>query len=368
MISIKEIKTKKELKQFVRYPKQLYKNCSYYVPALEAGEYAMLTEHPAKAFCDLRLWLAYKNGKIVGRIGGIINHRYNELKDKKRIRFGWFDVDNDVEVATLLLKTVEDWGREESLLEISGPSRFSNMEKQGMLVDGFDVLTTISSEYNFPYYPIFMDKLGYEKEEDYLQFRLDITQIPEKIKILSDRVAERYSIKMKEFKNEKELLKYAEPFFKVLNDSFVNVYNFIPLTDAEIAYVIKNNFSFADKDLVGILVDENDEVIGFSMNLPSLSKAFRKANGKLFPFGWYHIMKALKKNDTVDLYLTGVLPEWYNRGAHALYHHKLQQTCIDKGYKYAITTQMLESNPAHRIWEKYGGTPITRRRCYLKTL
>ena len=368
MITIKEIKTKNELKQFIRYPKQLYKGCPYYVPALEADEYKMLTEHPAKAFCDVRLWLAYKNGKIVGRIGGIINHRYNELKDKKRIRFGWFDVDNDPEVAKALFKTVEDWGREQSLLEICGPSRFSNMEKQGMLVEGFDVLTTISSEYNYPYYPIFMDELGYEKEEDYLQFKIDIREINESVKALSERIAERYSIRMKEFKDKKELIKYAEPFFKALNDSFVNIYNFIPLTDAEIAYVIKNNFSIADKDLVGILVDENDQVIGFSMSVPSLSEAFRKANGKLFPFGWYHILKALKKNDTVDLYITGVLPEWINRGVHALYHYKLHQNYIDKGYKEAITTQMLESNPALRVWEKYGAIPTTRRRCYVKNL
>ncbi|MCL2412763.1 MAG: hypothetical protein FWC98_01340, partial [Bacteroidales bacterium] len=321
-----------------------------------------------KAFCDVRLWLAYKNGKIAGRIGGIINHRYNELKDKKRIRFAWFDVDNDVEVAKLLFKTVEDWGKEQHLLEISGPSRYSNMEKQGMLIEGFDVLTTISSEYNYPYYPTFMDELGYKKEEDYLQMIVEIKEIDERVKALSNRISERYPIKTKEFKNKKELLKYAEPFFKALNNSFGNVYNFIPLTDDEIAYIIKNKFSMADKDLVGILVDENDQVVGFSMSVPSLSHAFRKANGKLFPLGWYHILKALKKNDTLDLYLTGVLPEWANRGIHALYHHQLNQAYIDKGFKQAFTTQMLESNPAHRIWERYGGKPMTRRRCYVKNL
>ncbi|MCL2682279.1 MAG: hypothetical protein FWE63_02180 [Bacteroidales bacterium] len=356
------------MKQFIRYPKQLYKNCSCYVPVLEADEYKMLTAHPAKLFCNIRLWMAYKNGKIVGRIGGIINHRYNKLKNKKRIRFGWFDVDNDIEIAKALLKTVEDWGREEALLEISGPSRFSNMEKQGMLVEGFDVLTTLSSEYNYSYYPLFMNEFGYEKEEDYLQMRIEIKDIPEKIKTLNNAVAERYPIKTKQFKDKKELFNYAERFFKALNQSFGDIYNFIPLTDAEIAYLIKTNFSIANKDLVGILVDENDDVVGFSLSVPSLSQAFRKANGKLFPFGWYHIFKALKKNDTVDLYLTGVLPQWVNRGIHALYHHQMHQTYIDKGYKYAITTQQLESNHACRIWERYGGIVITRRRCYKKNL
>ena len=368
MISIKEVKTKKELKQFIRYPRQLYKNCPYFVPSLESDEYKTLTEHPALSFCQLRLWVAYKDGKIAGRIGGIINHRYNELKNKKRIRFGWFDVDNDREIAKALLETVENWGKEENLLEVSGPSRYSNMEKQGMLVEGFDVLTTVSSDYNYPYYPLFMDALGYEKEEDYLQMKCEIKEIPEKIKELSRQLSERQGIKVKKFKNKKELIAYAKRFFEALNDSFVDVYNFIPLTDAEIAAIVKNNFSFADKDLVGILVDASDRVVGFSFSVPSLSKAFRKANGKLFPFGWYPLLKALRKNDTVDLILTGVLPQWANSGIHAIYHQQLHQNCIDKGYKYAITNQQLESNHHYRIWERYGGSVITKRRCYVKQL
>jgi len=368
MISIKEVKTKKELKQFIRYPKQLYKNCPYYIPSLEGEEYQILTDHPAKSFCSVRLWMAYQDGKIAGRIGGVINHRYNELKDKKRIRFGWFDVDNDIEIAGALLATVENWGREENLLEISGPSRYSNMEKQGMLVEGFDVLTTISCDYNYPYYPLLMNELGYEKEEDYVQMKVEIKEILENIKNLSKYISKRYGIKNKEFRNKKDVSNYAYRFFEALNDSFVNVYNFIPLTDNEIEYLIKNNFSMVDKDLIVVLVDENDHVVGFSLSVPSLSKAFRKANGKLFPFGWYHILKALKKNDTVDLYLTGVLPQWVNRGIHALYHYQLHQNYLDKGYKYAITTQQLESNHHYRIWERYGGKVICKRRCYVKNL
>ena len=368
MISIQEVKTKKELKQFIRYPRQLYKNCPYFVPSLESDDYKTLMEHPARSFCDLRLWIAYKDGKIAGRIGGLINHRYNELKNKKRIRFGWFDVDNDREVAKALLETVENWGKEENLLEISGPSRYSNMEKQGMLVEGFDVLTTLSSDYNYPYYPLFMDELGYEKEEDYLQSKSEVKEIPERIKELSRRISERYGIKIKAFKNKKELMVYGKRLFETLNDSFIDVYNFIPLTDAEITDIIKNNFSFADKDLVGILVDKNDQVVGFSFSVPSLSKAFRKANGKLFPFGLFHILKALKKNDTVDLILTGVLPQWASRGIHAIYHHQLHQAYIDKGFKYGITNQQLESNHHHRIWERYGGKVITKRRCYVKQI
>jgi hypothetical protein len=366
MISIKEVRTKKELKHFIRYPNRLYKDCPYYIPPLESNEYKMLTAHPAKSFCDIRLWLAYKNGKIAGRIGGIINHRYNELKDKKRIRFGWFDVDNDIEIAKALLQTVEEWGRKENLIEISGPSRYSNMEKQGMLIDGFDVLSTISCDYNYPYYPLLMDKLGYKKEEDYLQLKTEIKEIPSKIENLTLLIAQRYHVRMKAFKDKKELMQYAKRFFYALNKSFTYVYNFIPLTDEEIEYLIENNFSIADKELIGIIVDENDDIVGFSFSVPSLSKAFRKAGGKLFPFGWYHILKALKKNDTIDLYLTGVLP--HLKGIHVLYHYHLHKTYLEKGFKYAVTNQQLENNQGHRIWEKYGGKVITKRRCYMKEI
>ena len=368
MISIKEVATKKEMRQFIAYPKKLYKNCACYVPPLDSGEYKTLTEHPAKSFCDVRLWMAYKDGRIAGRIGGVVNHRYNELKNAKRIRFGWFDVDNDFETAKALLETVENWGREEHLLEICGPSRYSNMEKQGMLIEGFDVPTTVSSEYNYPYYPLFMNDSGYEKEEDYLQMKVEIKEIPDNIKALSDRISERYGIKTKEFKDKKEITGYAKSFFETLNDSFVDVYNFIPLTDSEIEYHIKNNFSRVDKDLIIMLADENDRIVGISLSVPSLTRAFQQAKGRLFPCGWVPILKALKKNDTLDLYLTGVLPQWFNRGIHALYHYQLHQNALKRGYKYAITTQQTESSHSYRIWERYGGKVISKRRCYVKRI
>ena len=368
MITIREVTSKQELKQFIFYPNRLYKNCPYFVPSLYSGEYKTLTQHPALSFCTLRLWLAYKNGKIVGRIAGIINHRYNELKAKKRIRFGWFDVDNDLEVARLLLQTVENWGKQQNLLEISGPSRYSNMEKQGMLVEGFEELTTISCDYNYPYYPEFMDILGYEKEEDYIQMKLEIGAVPEKIKTLNEKLSERYGVRVKELANKKELIDAAEQFFAALNDSFLDIYNFIPLTDNEIKYHIKNNFSLADKDLIKILVGADGEVVGFSFSVPSLSNAFRKAGGRLFPVGWYHIWRAFQKNDTLNLWLTGVTSKWLNSGVHALYHYELHKVALKKGYRCAITNQQLERNHHYRIWERYGGKPITRRRCYVKSL
>lgn len=368
MIEIKEVKTKKDLKKFISYPKQLYKDCPYYVPSLESDDLNTLTSHPAKEFCDIKLWLAFKDGKIAGRIAGIINNKYNELKNSKRIRFGWFDVENDVSTAEMLLKKVENWGLEKGLNQISGPSRFSNMEKQGMLIEGFNKTPTISAEYNYSYYPEFLDQLGFEKEVDYVQYLLQVTEIPEKIKRISESVLKRYNIKVKEFKDKKELLDYAKDFFLTLNESFEGIYNFLPLTDAEIDYMIKNNFTMADKDLICVLTDENDKIIGFGFNITSLNKAFQKAKGKLFPFGWYHIKKALKKNDSVDLYLNGVVPEWLNKGLSAAYHYQQHKIFLEKGFKYAVTTQQLEDNIASRIWEKYDSEVFMRRRCYVKNL
>lgn len=367
-ITIKEVLSKKELRLFIRFPRKLYANSPNYVPALDNDEYQTLTKHPALDFCSLRLWLAYRDGKVVGRIAAIINHKHNELKQQKRIRFGWFDVINDEEVAQLLFSKVEQWGIENELTEISGPSRFSNMEKQGLLIEGFDKMPPISSEYNFDYYPQLLNNLNFKKEVDYMQYKVKVTDVPEKIEKLSHLISERYKVKIKEVNSKKELLGLGVSFFKMINESFVKIYNFIPLTDKEIDYHIKQNFAFADKDLINLLIDEKDELIGFSFCLPSLSQAFRRANGKLFPFGWYAILKALRKNKMVNLYLTGVIPEWKNSGIHSLYHYQLNKTFIRKGYQYAITNPQLENNPANRIWEKYEAEIVFRRRCYVKPL
>ena len=185
-IEIKEVKNSEDLKKFIQFPRKLYKNCPYYVPALDKGEEKLLTKHPALAFCDLRMWLALREGEIVGRIAGIINHRCNEIKGQKRIRFAWFDVIEDPEVAKKLFQTVEEWGKSQGLEEICGPSRYSNMEKQAMLVEGFDHLTSLGADYNYPYYPEYMDLMGFEKEVDYIQYKVKVTPVSERISRMAD--------------------------------------------------------------------------------------------------------------------------------------------------------------------------------------
>lgn len=369
MIVIKEVKSKNELRDFVQFPKSLYKDCPHFVPPLDNAEIKDLTKHPALDFCSLRMWLAYQDGTIVGRIAGIINHRCNELKNQKRIRFGWFDVIDNQEVAEMLLQTVEQWGRDNGLDTIAGPSRFSNMQKQAMLVDGFDKTASIEADYNFSYYPQLVENWGFEKEVDYIQYKVKVLAVPEPIERMAKHVAKKTKVRIRQYKSKKELQKIGTEFFKVLNESYHQIFNFIPLTDKEIEWVVEGNFGVAVLNLISVLEDENGKLVGISFCLPSLSEAFQKANGKLFPFGWIPILRALRKNDKVDMYLTGILPEYANTGVHLLYHKQLNAAFLENGYEFAFTSQQLEENPANHIWPKYYDCePFCRRRCYKKSI
>ena len=365
---IKEIKNKKDLRRFIRFPRELYRNCPYYVPALDKGEEKLLTQHPALSFCDLRMWIALRNGEIVGRIAGIINRKCNESKGQKRIRFAWFDVVEDLEVAKKLFQTVEEWGRSEKMEEICGPSRFSNMEKQAMLVDGFDHITSLGADYNYPYYPEYMDIMGFEKEVDYLQYLVKVTPVSDRISRMADLVAEKYHVRLREIKDKEQLRHDAYEFFEVLNESYHDIFNFIPLTREEMTWVIDEYVTVGQLDLLSFLEDENKRLVGIAMSIPSLNQAFKKANGKMWPFGAFHILHALHHNKNVDMLLTGVLPEYVHTGIHAIYHKQLHEAFLRHGFEYAYTSQQLENNIAARIWQKYDSEIVSRRRCYRKKL
>ena len=335
---------------------------------MDKDEERQLTKHPALAFCDLRLWTAERDGEMVGRIAGIVNHRCNEIKGQKRIRFAWFDTIEDPEVARKLFQTVEDWGKAQGLTEICGPSRFSNMEKQAMLVDGFDHITSLGADYNYPYYPRFMDELGFEKEVDYLQFKVKVTPVSERISRLADLLAKKHHARLREINNKEQIRQAGYEFLEVLNNSYQNIFNFIPLTREEMTWIINENLSFGIPDLMSLLEDKNGRLVGIAMSIPSLNRAFRKANGKLWPFGAFHILHALHHNKNVDMLLTGVLPEYAHTGIHAIYHKQLHEAFLRHGFEYAYTSQQLENNIAARIWEKYDSKVIARRRCYRKAL
>lgn len=367
-MEIKEVITRKERKAFVRFPRKLYKGCPHYVPPLDKKELSIIENHPALDFCTLKLWTANDGGHIVGRIGGVVNHKCNEIKGQKRVRFGWFDTVDDIQVARALFNTVEEWGRTQGMNEICGPSRFSNLEKQSMLVEGFDHTPSIVSDYNYPYYPRLVEQLGFEKEVDYLQYRVKVTEVSDRMSQLGDILSQRYHVHLRHFDNKAQIKKCGKEFFQVLNESYAQIFNFIPLTNAEIDWAVEDNFQVADMELSSMLEDENGRLVGFAFCLPSLSEAFQKANGSLFPTGWFHILRALKKNKYVDLYLTGVLPEYVHKGIHSIYHTQLHQTFLRRGYEYAFTSQQLEDNIAARVWSKYDSELYFRRRCYKKNI
>ena len=371
MIELKIVESKSDLKKFIHFPFDLFKGNDFWVPPLNSAEMETLdkTKNPAFEHCEAEYWLAYKDGKIVGRIAGIINHLANE-KWGKKVRFGWIDFIDDIEVARALLNQVEQWGKSKGMEAITGPLGFNDMDNEGMLVDGFDKLPTIANIYNYPYYPEFMEKLGYERQEDWLQFRFPASQeVPEKMERVNKLIAQKYNLRVLTFKKAKEILPYGKSLFHTLNLAFAGLYGFSELTDKEIDKLIKDYFSFVNPRFICLVVDEKDEVVAFGISMSTMSRAFQKAKGSLFPFGWFHILRAMRKTDEIDLYLNGVHPDWQNKGVHALYYVEMNKAYINAGVKYAVSNPQLESNmQAVGVWNHYEKEPYLRRRCYSKTL
>lgn len=365
-----EIRSKKDLKAFVKFPDRLYKNCPQYVPALHSDQIKTLTANPALTYCTTKLWMVKKDGEWAGRICAIINPRYNERYSTKRVRFGWFDTVEDLEVARLLIQTAEAWAKEQGMNEIHGPLFYNTLGKQGMLVEGFENIPPFNCIYNYPYYNDFITALGFEKECDWVQYKVVADKgVPEKAKRVAKIVKERYNVHagdLDKLKKDPKLVKY---FFDMYNSSFASsVYNFIPFTDEEIADEARMSMPFISNKTSCILLDENDQLVAFGIVFPSISKALQKAKGHLFPFGWIHFLKALRKFDTVDLMLNGAVPEWQNKGISSVYYSEMADRALKQGYKWGITNPQIESNSAVNLWKDYEKEDFMRRRCYLKKI
>lgn len=368
--NIVEVKDKKNLKRFIKFPDELYKDCKQYVPALHSDQVYSLTKDPALDYCSHKLWMVLDGDKVVGRICAMINPRYNELYGKKRARFGWFDTINDIEVARLLIGTAEDWARENGMNEVHGPLYYNTLGKQGMLVEGFENIPPFNCLYNFAYYNDLVTALGYEKECDWLQYKMDACQgVQEKMTRIAGMLKERYNLhegSLNKLKKDKEMVKY---FFKVYNESFAAaVYNFIPFTEKEIAHEAKVSIPFVNDKVSSIVLDENNELVAFGIAFPNMSKALQKAKGHLFPFGWYHLLKAMHNYEAVDLMLNGAVPQWQNKGVSAIYHCAMSDKYQKARTRVAISNPQIETNSAVNVWGKYEHELFMRRRCYVKTL
>ncbi len=371
-VAVKEVSGKKDLKAFYQFQNKLYKGCRQYVPSLDADQKNTLTNDPALDYCTRKMWLAYKGDKVVGRIQGIINPRYNEFYNLKRIRFGWFDFEEDINIAKALLDTAMEWGREHGMTQVHGPLFYNTLGKQGMLVEGFEHTPPYNCLYNYPYYVEYMEKLGFVKETDWIQFRLNGSQgAPEKLRRMADILMKRYNLRLLNLKEIKGDLKkeLIAKFFAIYNECFKAVHNFIPLTPKEIEKTGNAYFSLLKPELTCMVVDENNDIAAFGLCFPSLSEALKKANGSLFPFGWYHILKAYRKYDTIDLMMVGSNPAWAQRGLSAIYHNNLAASFQKLKLKYAITNPQIDTNiAAVKVWESYDTEPFMRRRCWIKEL
>lgn len=370
-IEIKEVLTDRDIKNFVLFPYQHYKGNPYWIPPMISDEIASLKpeKNPAFEYCKAQFWLAYEDQKIVGRIGAIINTKYNE---KVKETFGRFTriefIDKEI-VVRKLLDTAENWIAKEGMKKVHGPLGFSNLDHQGLLIEGFEHLPSIASEYHYPYYQKHIENAGYEKEIDWLEFRLTIKEIPEKALRLNDVIKERYKLKVIHFQSNKEMMKYGEKVFQLINRSFDDIFGMVELSPKMRDFYIQKYLKVLNPKFVKIIENDKSEILGFIVGMPSLSTAFQKAKGKLLPFGWWHILKAMKKNTVLDLLLTGVDPDYQRQGIPAVLITELQKVLLQEGIQFVETTAMVETNQkAIQTWKNYEHIQHKRKRCFIKNL
>ncbi len=374
MVKIVQVECKKDLKKWVEFPNSLYKGVPYYVPFLSADEIATFTEkdNPAFQYCDVKLLLAYKDDKLVGRIGGIINHASNKKWGQNRLRFTRFDFIDDFEVSKALFDEIVSWGKSFGYTEIVGPIGFHDLDHEGMLIEGFDELNMSITFYNYPYYITHMEKLGLKKDIDWVEFKLKVPENGnEKIKKLNDFLSNKLDYKIVKYTDRKELEKDAFSAFKVIDEAFSVLYGTVPLTDEVINKTIKDNVPMINLKYVMTFKDKNDQIVGFALLVPSIAKALKKSNGKLLPFGMFRMFKALTgKNDTLEMFLVAIKPELQKKGLPILLLNEMINVCIENGVKYCETGPELETNKnVHSMWRNFDDVrQHKRRRCWIKEI
>lgn len=376
-IEIKQIPlTKKELKKFVQFGTDHYKGNEFFVPPLLMDDVNTLSpgKNPAHDFCDTACWMAYKDGKPVGRIAGIINHNVNKRTGHKNARFGFVEFIDDPEVSAALFNAVEQWARNNGMTTISGPQGYSDMDYEGMLVEGFDRLSTMATIYNYPYYPAHVESLGYKKDVDWVEYFVEVPdRVPEKMARIAEIVRKKYGLKTVELTSRKSLKeRYGRKLFDVINEAYDKLYEYSPLTDKQIEYYIGMYLDLISLDSVCVIVDNDDNLVGIGISMPSLSRALQKSKGKLFPTGWIPLLKALKGKGTtniVDLLLVAIKPEYQGKGVNALLFEYMIPRYIKMGFKHAETNPELETNSnVQQQWAYFNYEQHKRRRAYKKDL
>lgn len=363
-----------QLHQYVQFGIDLYKGNDCYVPPLVYDEVGTLSPdvNPAFEVCEAQSFMAFRNGEPVGTITGIINRPYNEKTGKKVLRFGFTEFIDDAEVVDALFDAVEEWGRKRGMTEIVGPMGFSDMDHEGMLIDGFDELGTMATIYNYPYYPAHMERMGFEKAVDWVEYRMTVPEgVPEKYARIADIVAKKFGLRVLKLKSKSFVKKnYGRAIFELINEAYKDLYGYVELTPRQIEFYIDEYLGMLRLEDVCVVVDSDDRLVAVGISMPSLSRALQKSKGRLFPFGWIPLLKAIKgKTDVVDLLLVAVKPEYQNKGVNALIFNYLIPNYIANGYKYAESNLELEGNESvQKQWEYFERRQHRRRRAWRKNL
>ncbi|WP_336689844.1 MULTISPECIES: GNAT family N-acetyltransferase [unclassified Chryseobacterium] len=367
-ISVIEVKNSDQLKQFVRFPMDLYKNNPYYVPALINDEIKIWNpkENPALQYSEAKQFLAYQNNKIVGRIALMINHKEERELGIKKVRFGWIDFIDDEKVSQALIGKAIEYAQEKNIGKIEGPMGFTNLDKAGMLTLGFDKLATMIGIYNHDYYPKHLEKLGLTKEKEWVEFEILFPDsLPEKIYKFNELISQKYHLKVLRFKSKEEILQYVDAMFDLLDETYKHLSTYTPISDEQRKTYKEKYFPLIDKDFIVCIADENDHLISFAITMPSYSKALQKSKGKLLPFGWWHFLQAGKKNDRANFYLIGIHPDYQRRGVTSIIFKEIWDIFNKKGVKYLETNPELEENKSIQLlWQDYNPVNHKRRRTY----
>jgi hypothetical protein len=372
MISIQEITTKKGMKQFVKFPFSIYKDNPYWVPPIIKSELENLNKdkNPAFEHASARFFLARKNGKIVGRIAAIINSYEVEKQGLKKMRFGWFDVIDDVKVSKALLNKVHEIGKENELNFVEGPVGFSNLDKVGVLIEGFDHIGTMITWYSPPYYKEHLEQLGYTKAKEYLENKFDLANVDAAYyKKIATLIKRRYKLKAASFQKTSEIMPYVDEMFALFSKTYSKLASFVPISDSQIKYFKEKYISFVNPEFIKFVFDDNDKMVAFAIIMPSFAKALQKARGKLFPFGIFHLLRARKNPKSVTSYLIGVDEDYQNKGVTAIIFDQYMDSFASMDTKTMYRTPELEENTAiHQIWKNFDQSTHKRRRTYRKDM
>jgi GNAT superfamily N-acetyltransferase len=371
-IQVKEVTTIKELKSFIHFPFDLYRGNPYWVPTLLFDELNTLRKdkNPAFEHCEARYWLAYRNGRIAGRVAAILNRKHIEKWGQNYMRFGWIDFEDDPTISEALMKAVESWAIETGMTAVHGPLGFTDLDREGMLVEGFTELGTLATIYNHPYYPKHMENLGYVKDTDWLEYEFLVPGTPnETIARIAEIALRRNKLRLLELRNKKEMLKYAKELFGLLDDEYRHLYGTVPLTQEQVEAYIDQYFGFVTPDFVPMVMDKDNRMVAFGIVMPSLSLALQKTKGQLFPFGFIHLLNALKKNNRADLYLVAVRSEYQGKGVNAILMNKMHAVFNKLGIGKVESNPELETNQnVQGQWKYYEKRQHKRRRVFIRVL